>query len=162
MEGPDERAFQRDLEDTPFRIGAVEGHWGLPDASLVPDGQRWPIVFLWVAAAPGKNSPDRYYFRLDCRNYPIESPTGTLCDPQTQEVLALDKRPKGRDRVAAVFRTDWEGGRALYHPYDRVAAATHPDWNTRYPHLVWSRRRSIVALLSELHALLNSSDYLGV
>jgi hypothetical protein len=79
-------------------------------------------------------------------------------------MLALEKRPKGRpgSRFAKVFRTDWEGGRAFYHPYDRAAANSHADWPSTQPHLVWNANHTIVDYLAEFHALLNSGDYLGV
>ena len=79
-------------------------------------------------------------------------------------MLDAARRPKGKDdsRFAKVFRTDWNKGRAFYHPYDRVAAEGHPDWRTQQPRLVWTSERSIVDYLEEIRSLLNSDDYVGV
>ena len=162
MDAPDKRAFLADLEEASFRIGAEKGRWGLADPGLVPPELRWPLVVLWVAAAPRAGGPDRFHLRLDCEGYPNQPPTGTFWDPDTKQSLAIGQRPKGAERVKLVFRTDWLGDRAFYHPYDRVAAQSHPAWPTQYPHLVWTRRHSITDLLSDFHVLLNSRDYTGL
>ena len=91
-------------------------------------------------------------------------PTGTFWDSATDTILDAERRPKGKadSRFAKVFRTDWEDGRAFYHPYDRVAADSHSDWRTQQPHLVWTSDRTIVDYLEEIRSLLNSGDYVGV
>jgi hypothetical protein len=159
MDPPDRRALDADLEGAPFRIGVANGFWGLAAAELQPD---WPLVVFWVAAAPRPGAPGRFHLRLDCRGYPGQAPTGTFYDPDAKGPLAFDRRPKGRGRVEKVFRTDWEAGRAFYHPYDRVAASGHADWTRENPHWAWTRDRSIVDLLDVLHDLLGSSEYTGV
>jgi hypothetical protein len=91
-------------------------------------------------------------------------PTGTFWDVTTKGMLALNRRPKGspESRFAKVFRTDWNGGTAFYHPYDRVAAQGHPDWAKTQPHLIWTDRHMIVDYLQEIHSLLTWGDYSGV
>ena len=76
----------------------------------------------------------------------------------------MTKRPKGRpdSRVAKVFRTDWESGKAFYHPYDRMAAKGHTDWPKDQPSLIWDSDHTIVDYLEEIHSLLNSGDYIGL
>jgi hypothetical protein len=155
MDTPDKRALLSDLEDAPFQIGVANGYWGLAEIA-------WPFAVFWVAAALRPNSPDRFFVRLDFQGYPTQAPTGNFCDPTTKEALPSGRRPKGRERVEKVFRTDWEGGRAFYHPYDRGAAASHPNWAQESPRRAWTRDRSIVDLLGVLHDLLNSSEYTGV
>ena len=90
--------------------------------------------------------------------------TGTFWDPASNSTLEFAKRPKGKpeSRVARVFMTDWESGRAFYHPYDRVAAQSHGNWPAEQPHLVWTANHTIVDYLTEFHALLNSGDYIGI
>lgn len=119
---------------------------------------------LWVQTAPRAEAPDRFYLQLDLEGYRTVSPTGTFWDPSTEASLAHDKRPKGKidSRCAKVFRTDWEGGRAFYHPYDRLAAAGHQQWTTEQPSLIWDCAHTIVDYLEEIHSLLNSGDYLGL
>ncbi len=163
METPDQRLFDEDLLSAEFRMGAEKGMWGLPAPDLLPDGIAWPTRIFWLAAAVRPNAPDRFYVRLDAAGYRAAPPTGTFWDPTTRSTLDIGKRPKGKkeSRFAKVFRTDWENGVAFYHPYDRHAAKSHPDWATAQPHLVWTSERTIVDYLEEFHSLLNSGDYLG-
>lgn len=165
MDLPDKRLFEADLTSAEFRNGVVNGWWGVPDGSTLSAATAtWPRTVLWLAAAPRADAPGRYYLSLDMSGYRAAAPTGTFFDPETGLMLELARRPMGRpeSRFAKVFRTDWEGGRAFYHPYDRVAANSHPDWQSAQPHLVWNANHTIVDYLTEFYALLNSGDYLGV
>ena len=147
-----------------FRIGVAKDKWGLPEPNVLPRQPDWPKRVFWIAAAPRTASPERFYISLDIAGYRSVSPTGTFWNPSTGCMLDPSKRPKGKPdtRFAKVFRTDWEQGTAFYHPYDRVAAQGHPDWPKQHPHLVWSSNHTIVDYLEELHALLNSEDYIGI
>ena len=164
MARPDQLLFTEDLASAEFRNGELAGRWGRPGADVVPEPPIWPSVVLWIAAAPRAGAPDRFYLCLDATGYRTEPPTGTLWDPTTKAALAHDKRPKGKpkSRFALVFRTDWENGRAFYHPFDRVAAKGHPNWPKEQPHLIWTPERTIVDFLDEFHRLLHSGDYIGV
>ncbi|MCW5765166.1 MAG: hypothetical protein KIT68_04235 [Phycisphaeraceae bacterium] len=119
-------------------------------------------MHLWTKARALKDSPDRFFFKFDFTNYPTEAPTGCLVDPETGELLPQEKRPKGSERVAIVFRTNWKDGTALYHPYDRVAIEGHSAWPTTHPHLIWTPKHTICDLLIELHGLLDSEEYTHV
>ncbi|HEY0702956.1 MAG TPA: hypothetical protein VGD60_09340 [Candidatus Acidoferrales bacterium] len=164
MDTPDQRLFDADVASAEFRAGALKGYWGLAGAGILPEQPAWPMRVLWIAAASRPNAPDRYYVRLDLSNYRTVAPTGTFWDPSTKDTLDLAKRPKGRSnsRFAMVFRTDWEGGRAFYHPYDRVAAQGHTNWPGEQPSLIWDSNHTIVDCLEEFHSLLNCGDYLGL
>jgi len=164
MDKPDQRLFEADLTSAEFRAGALKGYWGLAGTDVLPEQPEWPLRILWVQAAPRTEAPDRFYVQLDLEGYKAVSPTGTFWNPSTGASLAHDKRPKGKkdSRCAKVFRTDWEGGRAFYHPYDRLAAAGHPKWVTEQPSLIWDSTHTIVDYLEEIQSLLNSADYLGL
>jgi hypothetical protein len=164
MKGPDQRLFEEDLASVEFRTGEEKGLWGVPGPDIVPDGTAWPSVIFWLAAADRPNAPTRFYFALDGGGYRTAPPTGTFWNPDTKSVLEFAKRPKGTpgSRFAKVFRTDWEGGRAFYHPYDRVAANGHPGWKTEQPHLVWTPDHTIVDFLEEFQSLFCSGDYIGL
>jgi len=164
MDTPDQRLFEADLGSAEFRAGSLKGYWGLAGADILPEPSAWPMRVLWIAAAPRPNAPDRYYVRRDLSNYRTVAPTGTFWDPSTKDSLELAKRPKGRpgSRFAMVFRTDWEGGKAFYHPYDRVAAQGHANWPREQPSLIWDSNHTIVDCLEEFHSLLNCGDYLGL
>ena len=86
MKGPDERAFEADLKDGPFLIGAAKSRWGIVDSSVLPEGLVWPQVVLWIAAASRKDAPDRYCLQLDLDNYPSVPPTGMFWDSTTREI----------------------------------------------------------------------------
>lgn len=164
MEKPDERLFAADLASAEFRSGVIKGWWGFRDTELLPADLKWPRTLLWIAAAARINAPDHYFFALDVAGYRAASPTGALWDPIEKSRLELSKWPKGGSgtRFARVFRTDWQGGIAFYHPYDRVAAGSHGQWRADQPHLVWTANHTIVDYLAEFHALLQSGDYLGI
>lgn len=164
MEGPDQRLFEADVTDAPFLIGASKGQWGLTAADLLPPWLTWPKRILWLAAPPRPNAPEKFHLLLDLAGYRAASPTGAFWDPTTKAALATAKWPKGKggSRFAKVFRTDWEGAKALYHPFDRFAASSHTQWATEQPHLIWTSDRTIVDFLAEFHGLFQGSDYVGV
>src|SRR5689334_10837246 len=100
MAGPDERQMQHDLMSAEFIAGTVKGRWGRIHDPAPP----WPFMLFWIAPAKRANGPDRFVFRLDCSEYPIQSPTGGLWDVQTNGILAPDKWPKGNGRISDVFK----------------------------------------------------------
>lgn len=157
---PDQRQLEADLQSAAFRNGVLKACWGVES----PAGLSWPKVTLWIGAAARSGAPDRFHLMLDFDGYRGVPPTGTFWDPSTGAMLAENRRPRGKpdSRFSKVFRTDWEGGRAFYHPYDRIAAQSHPDWASAQPHLVWHRNCTIVDCLEEYHTLLRSEDYLGI
>jgi hypothetical protein len=164
MKDPDQRLFEEDLVSAEFRTGAEKGFWGSDGTDILPHGAVWPNVILWIAAPERASAPTRFYLALDAAGYRAASPTGTFWNPDTKAVLEVPKRPKGKpgSRFAKVFRTDWEGGRAFYHPYDRFAAKGHPNWKTEQPHLIWTADHTIVDFLEEFHSLFGSGDYVGL
>jgi hypothetical protein len=164
MDQPDQRLFEADVVSAEFRAGAVKGYWGLAGADVLPDQPAWPLRVLWIAAAARTDAPDRYYVQLDLSDYRTVAPTGTFWNPITKSALEAAQRPKGKpaSRFAMVFRTDWEGGNAFYHPYDRVAAKGHTEWPKEQPSLIWDCDHTIVDYLEEIHSLLNCGDYIGL
>lgn len=161
---PDQRQFEYDLLSAAFRSGVQRGYWDLAEKEAAPDKLAWPSVILWIGAAPRTGAPERFYIALDCEGYRAAPPTGTFWDPTGKATLAFTERPKGKanSRFSTVFRTDWEKGRAFYHPYDRLAAQSHPEWPRQQPHHIWDSNHTIVDHLKEFHALLQSGDYLGI
>ena len=157
MQSPSQRIFNADLQSAEFRSGVLKGNWDVV-------AQDWPRVILWIRAAPREDAPHGFHVAFDLEDYRAAAPTGTFWDPATETMLDAASRPKGKEnsRFAKVFRTDWKDGRAFYHPYDRVAADSHPKWRTKQPHLVWTSDHTIVDFLEEIRALLDSDDYVGV
>ncbi len=157
---PSQRILLAHLQAPEFHAGAAGGWWGYVADDRVP----WPHVLLWIAAPERPGAPDRFHARLDVTGYPGEAPTGNLVEPVSWEPLDPARRPKGsaESRFARVMRTDWEGGRAFYHPFDRVAAKSHPDWPTTMPRKQWTATHTITRWLEEFHALFQSEEYVGV
>jgi hypothetical protein len=152
---PDEAAFREDLQRTGFVVGEASGHWAIVEIT-------WPHVLVWIAAAGRNGSPDQFHFRLRCAGYPGRGPTGALWNAEKNQLLEHSAFPKGRTRVAHVFRTNWENGASLYHPFDGLALEKHSDWPAKYPDKLWTRHHTIGEWLAEFHELLNCDEYEGV
>ena len=152
---PDERALRAHLTGTRFREGVERGRW------RVVGEVTWPVVLVAVAAGPRGNAPAEYFLRFDLGGYPEAAPTAMPWNPASGDVLREELRPKGT-RVGHVFRTDWENGRALYAPFDRVALSSHPNWRTTHPRRVWDSSRDLTWILQLLHEMLNNDDYTGI
>jgi len=153
MATPDQRSFHAHLERVPFQAGVDHGRWRVV-------GIAWPHAIIAVAAAPRPDSPAEFHLRMELTGYPQQAPIITAWDPVADGVLAARKRPRG-EIVSVVFRADWEHGRALYAPYDRIALQSHPNWAREYPGQAWNSSRDIIFVVSDLHRLLNSDDYQG-
>lgn len=146
---PDERALRADLGRPEFRLGEAQERWSKRSIS-------WPIVLIGVTASDSAE----FVLRFNCAGYPQVGPTAGLWDPVQDTILPFDKFPlHNGGRVSQVFRTDWEGGRALYHPCDRHAISTHGDWPVLHPSKLWRPEKGIVQYLEFVHELLNCSDY---
>jgi hypothetical protein len=151
---PDQRAFEADANAPTFLAGLYRGDWNI-------DSVSWPSVQITIAAAPREGAPSSFTLRCDLTNYPAQAPTATPWDPDTDTLLAQSKRPKG-ERVGMVFRSDWEQGRALYAPYDRVALAGHPGWATDHPRYMWTGAQDLAWWVERIYDLLNRDDYEGI
>ena len=149
LQAPDERAFRADVAKATFRLGQIEGRWRLLSIN-------WPQVFISVFAKDGFE----YALRFDCSGYPTCPPTARPWDTRRNTPLAFDQWPKGHGgRLSAVFRTDWQGGSALYLPCDRISFAGHDAWRTQMPSKIWSPAVGIVHYLELVYELLHCKDY---
>lgn len=151
---PDERELRAALKAVRFQSGVDGGRWRLVDLD-------WPVGIFAVSAAVRSNSPSEFGLRIDLSGYPQQAPTTTPWDLEFDAQLSPERRPKG-ERVGWVFRTDWNGGQALYAPWDRVALSGHPAWPSQHPEDVWLPERGIAFLLGRIHELLNADDYTGI
>ena len=152
---PDERAFREHLTSARFQEGVTRGRWW-----IVGD-VGWPVVLVAVTAAPRDSAPSKYVLRFDLTGYPEMAPTATPWNQTTGDVLGQELRPKG-ESVGHVFRTDWEDGKALYAPFDRVALNSHSNWKTQYRRRAWDSSKDLTWLLQILHEMLNNDDYTGI
>ena len=152
---PDERVLRQHVVSARFQEGVDRGRW-----QIVGD-IAWPVVMITVTPGRRDGAPSEYLLRFDLAGYPESAPTSTPWNATTGNVLESDLRPKG-ERVGHVFRTDWEGGRALYAPFDRVALNGHPNWKTQHSRQVWDPSKDLAWLLQILHEMLNNDDYTGI
>lgn len=152
---PDERAFREHITSPRFSDGIERGRW-----RIVGD-INWPYVLVAVSAAPRENAPKEFFLRFDLAGYPTVAPTATPWNPTSGGILEAGLRPKG-EHAGHVFRTDWEDGKALYAPYDRVALKGHPGWPKQYPRRTWDAMKDLAWVLQLLHELLNEPDYTGI
>ena len=153
---PDEVAVLEHLKGGRFLSGISAKRWRLISVD-------WPIVLVAVSAAERPNSPTEFVLRMELAGYPDVAPTGGLWDPDSDVSLPAAIRPKGEE-VAQIFRSDgWVGGpTAMYAPWDRFGLQAHPDWAQKYPLTAWNASRDLSFILSNVHKVLNSYDYLGI
>ena len=152
---PDERVIRDHVNSTRFHEGIERHRWRVVGDIV------WPAVLIAVAAATRDGSPHEYVLRFDLAGYPETAPTATPWNLATGDALEQEMRPKGA-LVGHVFRADWEEGRALYAPFDRVALDSHPNWRTQHPRRVWDSSKDLTWILQILHEMLNSDDYTGI
>lgn len=150
---PDAIALREHLASARFQQGVDAGRWRVID-------EAWPIVTIGVSASGRSGGAREYALRIDLTHYPHQAPTFEPWHPGDRRRLTATERPKGT-RAAAIFRTDWEGGRALYAPYDRIALASHRNWADAYPRSVWRPTRDLAFVLDELWEVLNDAGDLA-
>lgn len=150
---PDESAFRAHLAGARFQQGVDRGRWRLVTL-------QWPIAVIAVTSAARQEAPSEFFLRFQLEGYPAGA-TAAPWDLENDELLSPEKRPKG-ERVERAFRTDWEEGKSLYVPWDRVAFAGHGDWPNKYPGQLWKQEEGISCYLRHTHNLLNDEDYQGV
>jgi hypothetical protein len=146
---PDERALRADLSKPAFRLALAESRWRLIKVA-------WPFLQIAVRASDGLD----HVLRLNCTGYPQVPPTGGPWDSVRDAVLSFDRWPRSRGgRVAAVFRTNWKNGTALYLPCDRESISGHDNWRVEVPSKIWRPALGINQYLELVHELLNCPDY---
>ncbi len=151
MAPPDEQAFRMDLGKAAFRLGQAEGRWRLVDVV-------WPIAVITVLAKDARE----YALRFNVAGYPQAAPTGGPWDVKRNAMLAPDRWPQSKGgRVAAVFRTNWKNGTALYLPCDRESFQGHENWRSEMPSKIWRPSDGIVQYLEMVHELLHCGDYVS-
>ena len=150
---PDERALRRHLESAHFQDGVQRGRW------RVVGEVEWPHVMIAVSATHRDGSLHEFFFRVDVEGYPELPPNFTPWDPVAGDVLGPEERPTG-GHLGRLFRTDWEGGKALYAPFDRVALRSHPNWAQQHPSAAWRPDKGLAEALQLLHRdLTEMEDY---
>ncbi len=151
---PDERALREHIASARFQANVDAGRWRVISID-------WPVALIAVAASPREGAPNEFVLRFELAGYPQVAPTAAAWSTETDSLLPAASRPKG-EHAGHVFREDWEQGRALYAPWDRIALDGHGDWATKYPRQAWNARRDLTFYLTNVSEVLNSEDYVGV
>jgi hypothetical protein len=149
---PDQSLFLAHLEEAPFQSGVDAEKWGLFGAST---DIVWPHPIFWAAGDQAIVPQGRVYLRFAVDGYPVSAPTACPWSVETNARLANDLYPKIKGKFNRVFRTDWNGGTALYAPCDRLAMAGHEPWKQLYPYWWWRSDFTIVKYLAFVHLCLN-------
>lgn len=144
--GPDERALRAHLESPRFQVGVDDASWEVMSVD-------WPIVV--IALARPAQSGGRLGLRFDLAGYPSAAPTATPWHLGENRALQPAEMPNG-PQASMVFRSDWNGGRALYAPWDRVALSSHADWSTKHPTTAWTSDRDLTFYLRNVLSLLTA------
>jgi hypothetical protein len=152
---PDERAVREHLRAARFQAGVDARYW-----RLVAE-VAWPHALIAVSAAARPGAPSEFLLFFELNGYPLSAPTAGPWDADTNALLDAARRPKG-ERAGHVFRADWENGRALYAPWDRVALEGHPGWAAQYPRFAWNAKRDLAFYLENVHEILTDGDYVGI
>jgi hypothetical protein len=150
---PEELAFAEHIVGARFQSGVDDGRWRLVSTT-------WPTAILAISAASRANSPAEFFFRFQLDGYPSIATAGPI-DPKTNQPLTAEMLPKG-EIVGSAFRADWQGGQALYVPWDRLSIVGHEEWRTKHGAKLWNEEEGIVSYLRHTHELINSEDYQGV
>ena len=144
-----------DLAAPDFHCGQIEGRWRHLTTA-------WPFVVIAVSAQERTNSPPEFGFRFECSGYRQTPVTAQPWDTDANTPLPAPRWPSGNAIVKSVFRPDWNGGRCLYLPCDRLAIEGHDNWKQQYPNRLWQPARGIICYLEQIHDLLNQSGYSGI
>ncbi len=97
---PDLLQFKQHVSEAGFQTGVDSDMWGIVDED--PEYPNWPLVIIWVQAAPKDNHPDKYHFRFDLSGYPSQAPTACPWEVELQGRLPNEKWPK---KEASLFLT---------------------------------------------------------
>ncbi|MCY4107698.1 MAG: hypothetical protein OXG11_01560 [Chloroflexi bacterium] len=151
---PDKLAVRAALDSGAFQSGVDNGRWRLVEF-------EWPFVVFAISAATRPNSPKEFGLRIDLSGYPRQAPTAEPWSIDRSGRLIASERPKG-ERANEVFRCDWEQGRALYAPWDRIGLESHSEWASQHPAYAWHPGRDLTFFLRCVHDILNDYDYLGI
>jgi hypothetical protein len=140
------RRLERDLKSGRVQAGVLRGDWTFGELA-------WPFLIVEVSADEASRGRAGLTLKVDVTGYPA-APTACPWDPATNAQLAPEARPTG-GRATLAFRTDWEEGRALYLPVDRIALDGHPNWPQVYARDSWNPEEGIYQLLRLVYAILN-------
>lgn len=147
-------AIEADLRSPQFRVGVKKSMW-----RIISD--NFPILVIAVTATEPDGKKGEYTFHFELTDFPSTAPLVHLWDPLTNDLLAVEKRPKGPEKVLASFKQWGTAQRgSIYRPWDREGI-NHNNWNNTHPNLAWAPNRNISFILEDLHEILNLNAHIN-
>lgn len=148
-ENPAKAAADADLASPRFRAGVLRKHWRKVSYDF-------PLLIVAVAAVEPDGAASEYSFRFELTGFPAVAPAVQIWDCAKSELLAVDRRPKGSQRVAEAFKNWGPNKDTIYRPWERTSGA-HNNWAQSHPDLAWHAKRDLTFVLEDLHGLLTSN-----
>ena len=147
-ENPAKAAADADLASPRFRAGVLRKNWRKVSYDF-------PLLIMAVAAVEPDGGASEYFFRFELAGFPGVAPAAQIWDCQTNSLLAVNRRPKGSQRVLEAFK-NWEPHNTVYRPWERTSGA-HNNWAQSHPDLAWHSKRDLTFVLEDLNGLLTSN-----
>ncbi|MGF6754901.1 DUF7665 family protein [Paraburkholderia sp. GAS42] len=138
---------EADFQDGDFVSGLETGRWRVI-------AYTFPTLDFAISATEPDGSHSEYGFRAELSNYPGQSPTVRIWDHKVNQPLAIERRPKGGQRVLITFQ-QW-GSDTVYRPWERMTGP-HNNNAANYPHLAWRPERRLTFIFEDLYGILNSN-----
>jgi hypothetical protein len=145
---PTNVSVEADLHSPQFRVGVKKGLWRIVS-------YNFPILVVGISATEPDGKETEYVFRFELTGFPNTAPLVHIWDLSTNDLLAVEKRPKGSQKVLTSFEQWGNGNRgSVYRPWDRESG-NHNNWNSTYPNFAWAPNRNLSFALEDLHEILN-------
>lgn len=145
-----QKRLNADLAADAVQVGVALGQWKILRS-------EFPYVLVSFSTSRQTHLSGSVVVRFDCTDYPDRPATACAWNIDGDTPLSPDQRPRG-GRATMTFRSDWEGGRALYLPCDRMAIDSHPDWANQYPHDLWDSTKGIAEYFQLVSTILTEAD----
>lgn len=145
MFDPAEARVRADLEAPGFQAGVDAKRWRV-------HAFAFPRLDFVIAATEPDGTASEYGFHGDVANFPATNPMVRIWDFERDAPLAVDRRPKGNQRIAITFQ-QW-GDDTVYRPWDRMTGPHNNNARDR-PHLAWRLDRHLQFIFEDIHGILN-------
>jgi hypothetical protein len=145
MADPAEAHVQADFDDPGFLAGIAARRWRVI-------AFKFPRLDFAISATEPDGRQSEYCFFGELTGFPATNPTVRIWDMESDTPLAVERRPKGNQRVATTFQR-W-GDDTVYRPWDR-RTGPHNNNAINLPHLAWRSDRRLAFIFEDLHGILN-------
>ena len=145
IEDPAAIRVAADLVRADLLAGVENGRWRILKLAF-------PYLDVAISATEPDGGPSEYVIRFELSNFPALAPLARIWNVQTDQPLAVEKRPKGGKKLTLTFQK-W-GEDTIYRPWDRLTGPHNPN-APNLSHLAWHSGRTLTFALEDLHGILN-------